>query len=57
MLVTPSRPAWLELLLSRAPAPQVIIEGFKTYKEQTVTEPFSPKVNSIGAWLPRLAAN
>jgi len=28
---------------------QVILEGFKSYKEQTETEPFSPKVNTIGA--------
>ena len=28
---------------------QVIIEGFKSYKDQTITEPFSPKINCIGA--------
>ena len=27
---------------------QVIIEGFKTYKDQTIAEPFSPKINTIG---------
>lgn len=27
----------------------MVIEGFKSYKEQTVTEPFSPKVNTVGA--------
>eukprot|EP00891_Asterochloris_glomerata_P002694 jgi/Astpho2/2694/Aster-x0114 len=26
---------------------QVIIEGFKTYKDQTIAEPFSPKINTI----------
>ncbi|KAM7522842.1 hypothetical protein LguiA_012744 [Lonicera macranthoides] len=26
---------------------QVIIEGFKSYKEQVATEPFSPKVNCV----------
>jgi len=25
------------------------VEGFKSYKEQIVTEPFSPKLNCIGA--------
>jgi AAA15 family ATPase/GTPase len=29
---------------------QVIIEGFKSYKDQTITEPFSPKINCIGAF-------
>jgi hypothetical protein len=28
---------------------QVIIEGFKSYKEQVAIEPFSPKHNCIGA--------
>jgi hypothetical protein len=28
---------------------QVIIEGFKSYKDQTITEPFSSKINCIGA--------
>jgi structural maintenance of chromosome 3 (chondroitin sulfate proteoglycan 6) len=28
---------------------QVIVEGFKSYKEQIVTEAFSPKLNCIGA--------
>lgn len=27
---------------------QVIIEGFKSYKEQVATEPFSSKVNCVG---------
>ncbi|KAG6761834.1 hypothetical protein POTOM_035071 [Populus tomentosa] len=27
---------------------QVIIEGFKSYREQIATEPFSPKVNCVG---------
>jgi chromosome segregation ATPase len=27
---------------------QVIIEGFKSYKEQVATEPFSPKHNCVG---------
>ena len=27
---------------------QVIIEGFKSYREQVATEPFSPKVNCVG---------
>ena len=26
---------------------QVIIDGFKSYKDQTITEPFSPKINCI----------
>jgi hypothetical protein len=30
---------------------QVILEGFKSYKEQTETEPFSPKVNTIGVFV------
>lgn len=32
---------------------QVIIEGFKSYKDQTITEPFSPKINCIGAFVLR----
>ncbi len=28
---------------------QVVIEGFKSYKDQTIAEPFSPKLNVIGA--------
>jgi recombinational DNA repair ATPase RecF len=33
---------------ARAPAPpQVIIDGFKSYKDQTITEPFSPKINCV----------
>jgi hypothetical protein len=27
---------------------QVIIEGFRSYREQTIIEPFSPKHNVIG---------
>ncbi|KAH7561343.1 hypothetical protein JRO89_XS10G0214100 [Xanthoceras sorbifolium] len=27
---------------------QVIIEGFKSYREQVATEPFSPKINCVG---------
>jgi hypothetical protein len=27
---------------------QVVIEGFKSYREETSTEPFSPKVNVVG---------
>ena len=27
---------------------QVIIEGFKSYKDQTVAEPFSQKINVVG---------
>lgn len=27
---------------------QVVIEGFKSYKEQIATEPFSPQVNCVG---------
>jgi hypothetical protein len=27
---------------------QVVIEGFKSYKEEISTEPFSPKVNVVG---------
>jgi hypothetical protein len=27
---------------------QVIIEGFRSYREQTVIEPFSPRHNVIG---------
>ena len=43
----------LHSLTSHAPAAcpwrwQVIIEGFKSYKEQTVTEAFSPKLNTVG---------
>ncbi|GBF98156.1 hypothetical protein Rsub_10568 [Raphidocelis subcapitata] len=26
---------------------QVIIDGFKSYKDQTITEPFSPKINCV----------
>ncbi|TKA24679.1 Chromosome segregation protein sudA, partial [Cryomyces minteri] len=26
---------------------QIIIQGFKSYKDQTVIEPFSPKLNVI----------
>ena len=37
---------------SRAPlavlAPQVIIEGFKSYKEQTALDPFNSKLNVVG---------
>lgn len=36
---------------------QVIIEGFKSYKDQTITEPFSPKINCIGGCGPWLNAN
>jgi hypothetical protein len=25
----------------------VVIDGFKSYKDQTITEPFSPKINCI----------
>ncbi len=28
-------------------AAQVIIEGFKSYKDQTIAEPFSPKINVV----------
>ena len=28
---------------------QVIIEGFKSYKDQTISDPFSDKINVIGA--------
>ncbi len=28
---------------------QVIIEGFKSYKDQTISEPFSPRINIVGA--------
>lgn len=31
---------------------QVIIEGFRSYREQTVIEPFSPNHNVIGEFLP-----
>lgn len=27
---------------------QIIIQGFKSYKDQTAIEPFSPKSNVIG---------
>lgn len=27
---------------------QVVIEGFKSYREQVATDPFSPKVNCVG---------
>ena len=27
---------------------QVIIEGFKSYRDQTSTEPFSPGINVVG---------
>lgn len=27
---------------------QVIIEGFKSYKDQTIAEPFSNKINTVG---------
>lgn len=27
---------------------QVIIEGFKTYKDQTISDPFSSKINCVG---------
>lgn len=27
---------------------QVIIEGFKSYREQIATEPFSSKINCVG---------
>lgn len=30
---------------------QVIIEGFKSYKEEVSTDPFSPKVNCVGNFL------
>ena len=29
---------------------QVIIEGFRSYREQTVIEPFSPRHNVIGEY-------
>jgi len=29
-------------------AVQVIIEGFKSYKDQTIAEPFSNKINTVG---------
>jgi hypothetical protein len=35
------------LTFSRLPV-QVIIEGFKSYREEISTEPFSPKVNVVG---------
>lgn len=31
---------------------QVVVEGWKSYKDQTVLEPFSPKVNVIGEQVP-----
>lgn len=34
---------------------QIVIEGFKSYKDQTIAEPFSPHINVIGAWGPQLA--
>lgn len=34
---------------------QVIVEGWKSYKDQTILEPFSPKVNVIGEWVLPLA--
>lgn len=35
-------------LQSTEPALQVLVEGFKSYKDQTRTEPFSNKLNTIG---------
>ena len=35
-------------MLNLGPA-QVIIEGFKSYKDQTIAEPFSNKINTVGA--------
>jgi hypothetical protein len=32
-------------------AVQVIIEGFKSYKDQTIAEPFSNKINTVGTSL------
>lgn len=29
---------------------QVIIQGFRSYRDQTVVDPFSPKHNVIGGW-------
>ena len=29
----------------------MIIEGFKSYREQIATEPFSPKVNCVGKFV------
>ena len=28
--------------------PQVILEGFKSYKDQTIVEPFSENINVVG---------
>ena len=28
---------------------QITLEGFKSYKEQTVAEPFSSRINVVGA--------
>lgn len=30
---------------------QVVIEGFRSYREQTVIDPFSPRHNVIGKYL------
>jgi hypothetical protein len=36
---------------------QVVIEGFKSYREETSTEPFSPKVNVVGKSMLLLVMN
>lgn len=35
-------------------AAQVIIEGFTSYKDQTIAEPFSPKINCIGGLMNKM---
>lgn len=40
------------------PVVQVIIQGFRSYRDQTVVDPFSPKHNVIGeCLLPSLLQN
>ncbi len=29
---------------------QVVIEGFKSYKDQTISEPFDQHINVVGTW-------
>lgn len=38
-------------MFTRSSVVQVIIQGFRSYRDQTVVDPFSPKHNVIGEWL------
>ena len=37
----------MAITLCAVRAVQVIIEGFKSYKDQIIAEPFSPKINVV----------